>query len=76
MTDESEGTDYSQESSSTQLSGSGDTMHGEEFRRYATIETTSSGYDDSEHSVSKDEDTYTFLPPPAYRVSLESAFYE
>ena len=31
MTDESEGTDYSEESSSTHLSESGDTMNGDSF---------------------------------------------
>lgn len=43
---------------------------------HGTVETTSSAYDESEQSVSKDEDTYTFLPPPEYRVSLESVLYE
>ncbi|KAK8801736.1 hypothetical protein WA588_006021, partial [Blastocystis sp. NMH] len=57
MTDGSEDTGYSDGSNSTKLSETSDTMN----------ETTSSDYDGSQQSVSKDKDTYTFLPPPEYR---------
>ena len=72
MTDDSEETDYSEESSSMQLSGSDDTMDGWQFGYHQLVETTSNEYDDSEPSASKDGNSYTFLPSSEYRVSPKS----